>query len=68
MSELLLETTDLARHYSGKRQPAPYGDSPGPDGGSLLFTDGSVVWTRKLYAWNQTHLIATPERFDAGGL
>jgi len=59
---------DLARHFSNKRQSGANSNYPRPDGGSMLMTDGSVVWTSKLYAWTPNHLMATPETFNAGGL
>jgi hypothetical protein len=59
---------DLARHFSGKHQAGAYSNYPLPDGGSMMFTDGSVVWTTKFYAWSPNHLMAMPEQFNAGGL
>ncbi len=59
---------DLARHFSGKHQAGAFSNYPLPDGGSMMFTDGSVVWTTKLYAWSPNHLMATPEQFSPGGL
>ena len=40
---------------------------PKPDGGSVMFTDGSVAWTTEMYYWDANHIMSVPTGMTGSG-